>query len=1340
MSDDFDKLRPTGDEDDSEDESLDWQKDKPKKSGGPSSGDDLGFTGELSWRADVEDAFDEQLKAANEDAFDWQQRQQPKSGTSSSSGGLGFTGQLDWKKTQSGGDVPDQGSEDDSLDWLRNADDEAPAPEAEIDLFADAPVAQETEAAADEEDDPLAWMNQYGDDLVNEEPAPAEASFFDDEDDEMFAAAPGQIDAPVEQDDPLSWLNQFSAADDAPVETSAPPSSASWLDDDLADVEPAAPSVPSWLDSEADVAEIDSSVDVPSWLSDAAPTEKPLTEGGKLSADWLAGAEDAPESSASEIDFDQWQRIQDEMTRPRDLEEEMPDLFSQFSDESAVSDDDLPVKDTGELPSWVLGMQDLNADDAPDWLKESEESEPAIPEPDDIFAELGLSDPEPTYDFSDQLDTDDEPDWLKGSEESEPAIPEPDDIFAELGLSDPEPTYDFSDQLDVDDLLAGLNLGGVSDTPDWLNESAPAASTSSAAPVSDDIFGELGLPTPETGYDFLDQPEEDDLLAGLNLGGASDTPDWFAEVDEPAVKDTPDWLTDLGDLSEAAQAQTLDVRSGAIPADDDFMAAIRDAARQPTADIDPMDTSGLQDIDSLLASYDSAPTLPSTGELMGSSADLDRLLSENEMQQISSRRGGEARPSPSISGLSPDAPDWLTELGANVDEVSAAAIVRKQTQRERPLDELSDRLQALHERGLDMPTSEDARPSEVLRTLLPGVTEVLSAAPLQVTTANMIGDLVLSDAQRQKMNLLKTLVGTDEDEQSGERLSAIDRTLATPSLADLGDEEPDFGLGSTPTLEPAPVSRRPKRRRLPKFDRILIGLFLAVAVILPYVVSSLRIGDLPPAQFAAGSRELAVFNQVDSLQAGDLALIAAEYGPTGAGELDPALDALLRHVLLRGARPVIVSGNPVGLLHAGNVLNQLTGDAVFLSQIDQPALQANQDYYVVRYLAASTIGLRAFSQDIPGMLAVDTSGQATNLHAASLQDFALIAVVAENAEEIRGWAEQIAPLAGQPILALTGQSAAPLSEPYVLPNSAEQLTGLSGLLVGYRDAYTYRAMLDAGFSGGRIPLAPAIDTPTRVPTEETPVAPTPTVEGGAVIESTDEIEPTEAVTSPTPEAEEVTNTPPPTPTITPTNTPAPSATATDTPTATLTPSVTPTFEPGLEVRGVIDSDQAVNVREGPARTFAPIASLTPGTIVQITGRNGDGTWLKIALEDGSEGWVSASLVAVEEAAQTGLNIDLSNQMVGLVSDVSFYAPALQDEATPEVTAEANVESTAEATAEATLEPTPAPPTPIAAVSPPAKTYRDERWYGMTLGLVAIIVVITIGMIANIVRSLFRRGK
>jgi hypothetical protein len=1245
MSDDFDKLRPTGD-DDSDDESLDWQQDKPKKPGQSSSDKDLGFTGELSWRKDVEDAFGEQLDAADDDSFDWQRDQSSSGKSSASSSSSGFTGELDWKKVQSGGSGVPDADDDDSLDWMQSADEGGAPPTDDDDPFA-ALSASEPEKPA-EEDDPLAWMDQSRDDDVQEQAAQPEASFFDDEDDELFATA-DQSDAPIAADDPLSWLNQYSAGDaesaqQTPINEAAAPS---WLDEDADDD-----------DLEAAAAD---DADLPPWLSSAAPEEKPITEGGKLSEDWLAGAEDAPETAAADMSYDDWQRIQEDLTRPRDIEEEMPDLFSEFNDAQPVSADDLPpASDTGQLPSWVFGMDELDESQAPDWLSENEP-------------------------------------------QSSPPRP-PQDIFAELGLSD-----------------------------------AP----SPQAPVSDDIFGELGLASPETGYDFLDNPEEEpDPLAGLNLGGDSGTPDWFSETDQPdAVKDSPDWLQDLGDLSEMAGATTVDMNAGIPSAEDDFLAELRGVASQPAAEIDPMDTSGLQDIDSLLASYDSIDTsLPSTDDLI-QNPDMDRLLSDNDMQQISARRGSEGRPTAGgISGLSPDAPDWLTELGANVDEVSAAAIVRKQTQRERPLDELSDRLQALHEAGLDMPTSEESKPSEVLRTLLPGVTEVLPAAPLQVTQGALAGDLVLSDAQRNRINLLKTLVGTDEGQgRTGGSLSAIDLTLATPNFSDMTDDEPDFGLEreAAPLPEAVPTTR--KRRRTIKIDRILIGLLLAVAVILPYVVNSLRIGDLPPAQFAAGSREQTVFDRVDTLRPGDLALVAAEYGPTGAGELDSSLDALLRHILMRGARPVIVSGNPVGLLHARNVLDSITEDAAFLQLIDQPRLQANQDYYVLRYLAASTVGLRAFGEGIAATLEFDNNGQATNLSADSLKDFALVAVVAESAEEIRGWAEQIAPLAGKPLVAATGQSAAPLSEPYVLSGSPQLLTGLSGLLVGYRDAYTYRSMLDARLTGADLAPIPTIETPTPL-IEETPEA-TSDVDGAALsAESTDEAG-TDTDASPTPEGARPTNTVPPTATNTPTNTP------TQTPTATLTPSITPTFEPGVTVRGVIDSDQSVNVREGPGRTFPPVASAAPGTIVEVTGRNGDGEWLKIKLEDGSEGWVSSSLVAVEapeaavpEATQSSFNIDLDSQMVGLVSDI-MYAPALQDDATPEVTAEA--ESTGEATAEATQDATPEPratSTPVVPATLNVTPYRDERWYGMTLGLVAIILVITIGMIANILRGLFRRGK
>ncbi|MBZ0286441.1 MAG: hypothetical protein K8I30_02420, partial [Anaerolineae bacterium] len=578
MSDDFDKLEPTGDEDDSDDESLDWLRDeKPKKPGEAASGGDLGFTGELSWKQDVEDAFNEQLSAANEDAFDWQQKQRDKGESGAASGGFGFTGELDWKKAQQSGGMPDAGGDDDSLDWIKGVEEE-PAPADEDDPFANLTVPVQPEP--EPEDDPLAWMNQYGSDLASDEPAQSaqSAPSFMDEDEDIFATPRDQLDAPDEQDDPLSWLNQFSAADEPPPEAASP----------------------SWLDEPEDVVPSDAvDADLPPWLSENVPTEKPITEGGKLSEDWLAGAEDAPSSAEAEMSFDDWQRMQNDLTRPRDIDEEMPDLFSEMNATPPVSEGDLSTTDTGQLPSWVLGMDELDAEKAPDWLADHE--------------------PEAT-----------------------PSAAVPDDIFAELDASEAAATYDFPD-----DPLAGLDLGvpGADETPDWLKENAPqAASPAPGIPEPDDIFAELGLETPETGYDFLDNPvTEDEPLAGLNLGGSTETPDWFAEAEQPAASGTPDWLQDLGDLSQASEATTLDMNADIVPAEDDFLAELRGTAKQPIAEIDPMDTSGLQDIDSLLASYDDATALPSTGELMGG-GDLDRLLSDNDLEQISARRTSDARP------------------------------------------------------------------------------------------------------------------------------------------------------------------------------------------------------------------------------------------------------------------------------------------------------------------------------------------------------------------------------------------------------------------------------------------------------------------------------------------------------------------------------------------------------------------------------------------------------------------------------------------------------------------------------------------------------------------------
>ena len=114
------------------------------------------------------------------------------------------------------------------------------------------------------------------------------------------------------------------------------------------------------------------------------------------------------------------------------------------------------------------------------------------------------------------------------------------------------------------------------------------------------------------------------------------------------------------------------------------------------------------------------------------------------------------------------------------------------------------------------------------------------------------------------------------------------------------------------------------------------------------------------------------------------------------------------------------------------------------------------------------------------------------------------------------------------------------------------------------------------------------------------------------------------------------DTPPPTATPTdtatspPTDTPSP--TATDTPSLTPRPSHTPTPTATPTVMAVVNARQRINVRNGPGIVFAAVDSLAPGDEVLFIGQNEDGSWYQVRLEDGADGWVSASLLRIEGEA------------------------------------------------------------------------------------------------------------
>jgi Bacterial SH3 domain len=1024
--------------------------------------------------------------------------------------------------------------------------------------------------------------------------------------------------------------------------------------------------------------------------------------------------------------------------RPNDDEPEQPD------DDgpdwlNALDSEEPAAEEANELPA-------ASADDPLSWLNEyaAPEQKPA-PQPPAADTGLGWlqDDDDPFADVSGEQGDDD---WMKNSS----VFSANSDETAESSPTDDIPPWlrddvpDESAAVPDADLFAGLDealgIGQAApqeasqppaDSPAWLQEEAPEA-----VPDADDLFAQFNEPAAEE-VPASPLPEEDDVLGQLKLTDTGSA-DWFVDEEEQAApQGTPDWLQDLGNLAEE-EAEAPPAEAPAVPADEDIFGELFGDEEPPAAqtvpdfmDADTFDAPGLQDIDSLLASYDNVPVLPQTDQSSMSAADLDRLLSDEEVEEISNRRAGDTHEE--LPALSPDAPDWLAELGASVgsvDEVSAAAMVRKQTQNERPVDELSDRLYALHEAGLELTTPADTGSAEVIKNLLPGINQVIPAAPIKTGLPGITGEIAIPREQREKINLLKNLVAAEEEKPRAKRPAAIDLTLASPNMEDVA--EPDFALEEAALAAEAEPVVLPKRRARVKIDRLLIALLMTVAVVLPFVVAPLRIGDLPPAQFVAGSRQKSVYDRVNTLRSGQLALVAAEYGPTGAAELDSALDALLRHILLRGARPVLVSGNAVGLLHAQNVLEAINQDTAFLTAIRRAnrPLVANTDYYVSRYLIGEVLGLRDFAQNLAGLLNSDINGQAMNLHVSSLRDFGLIAVIAERGDDVRAWGEQVAPLAGQPLVIMTGYSAAPLAEPYALADGPGAVAGIGGMLVGYRDAYTYRQMVDAVLFGTTPVSVPA--TTTSVPAveaTETPVVPLEatgesTVQSGeatseGAVQAVETAVPTEAATVSGSEA---------------VSTALPTAES-----ATTEPTVQPT-SPGVLVQAVIKSDGPVNVREGPSTTFSRVTALQPGTVVQVIGRNGDGSWIQIRFNDGQEGWISAQLIDIQEPTiqptdeatptrEGAYDVD-PNAVAGLLSDVSLRIPAFQQpEATPEVTLEPSLEPAVQSTTA---------PAAVVSAAIDVSAYRDERWYGMTLGLIVIIVVIAFGALVNIVRGLLRR--
>jgi len=244
---------------------------------------------------------------------------------------------------------------------------------------------------------------------------------------------------------------------------------------------------------------------------------------------------------------------------------------------------------------------------------------------------------------------------------------------------------------------------------------------------------------------------------------------------------------------------------------------------------------------------------------------------------------------------------------------------------------------------------------------------------------------------------------------------------------------------------------KPRKRSGINFDvwRLVVALVMFALVFLPFFKGILP-ADLQGQLFVAPpvSANVQLFaNEVDKLQPQQIALVAVEYEPGNRGELDPAVESVLVHLLQKHVRVAVVSSSPTG---AG-----VADDLIKSAALEVGGLEAGKDFINLGFIAGGPAGLRQFALSPFASIHSDFSGNAETLKnwgdLASLPKASLIIVASGSADGIQNWLQQVQPQlsVSPPFTAISSAAAEPLVEPYAEgnpPQLAGMVSGLSGAI------------------------------------------------------------------------------------------------------------------------------------------------------------------------------------------------------------------------------------------------------------------------------------------------------
>ncbi len=235
-----------------------------------------------------------------------------------------------------------------------------------------------------------------------------------------------------------------------------------------------------------------------------------------------------------------------------------------------------------------------------------------------------------------------------------------------------------------------------------------------------------------------------------------------------------------------------------------------------------------------------------------------------------------------------------------------------------------------------------------------------------------------------------------------------------------------------------------------RLDRRWLFLFVAVAVSLPlFLALQQRVAVTPETR--------GVSEPVDRLPPGARVLLACDYDPSSAAELQPMTVTFLKQALSRRLRVIVMGLYPQGPQQANLALQEALRDPA----VAQHAPRYGVDYVNLGFQSGNEVVIQRMGSSIPAVFPRDLRG--TPIEELPImegvRDFSSIAYIFEVSTGYPGTVEWVQ-FAGDRFHAALGSGATAVSAPLYYTYYPAQLTGLLG---GMKGAAEYETV--TGFAG-----------------------------------------------------------------------------------------------------------------------------------------------------------------------------------------------------------------------------------------------------------------------------------